>query len=101
MPTGYEDYVRYQWTDPVTGLARAQEHERVLMEMASGARTQADGVLYDPATLQPLLDMVRRDIMRLVGEVHGVGVPALQPTRRLDPGPVVGYGSYGESQNDG
>jgi hypothetical protein len=94
MPTGYEDYVRYQWTNPRLALARAMEHEIGLSEMASGARTQADGVLYDPATLAPLMDRVRVDIQRLVGVVHGIGKPRMQPTRRIDPGPNVGVTDF-------
>lgn len=90
MATGYEDYVRYIFTNPNTALARAIEHEIGLNEMASGARTSADGVSYDPATLAPMLDRVRKDINRLAGMVHGVGKPRMQPTRRMDPGPNVG-----------
>lgn len=90
MATGYEDYVRYIWTNAPLALERAQEHEIALMAMASGARTSADGVLYDPGTIEPMLDRVRKDINRLAGMVHGVGKPRFQPTRRVDPGPVVG-----------
>lgn len=97
MATGYEDYVRYQFTNPALALERAQEHEIALTEMASGARTSADGVLYDPAVIAPMLDRVRKDINRFAGMVMGVGKPRFQPTRRQDPGPMVGITDFNQS----
>jgi hypothetical protein len=89
MPTGFEDYVQYQYTQPATALSKAQQHLTALMQM-QGVRTSADGVSYDPATLEAAISSVRDDIRRLATTVHSIGKPRLIPTRRLDPGPIVG-----------
>jgi hypothetical protein len=89
MATGYEDWVRYRVTDPATALDRLYMHIQILQEMASGARTQADGVAYDPQPILMQLDtkgFLMLEANRLEGVVHKVGIPRLQPTRRVDGG---------------
>jgi hypothetical protein len=89
MATGYEDWVRYRVADPATALSRLYMHLQVLQEMASGARTQADGVAYDPQPILMLLDVkgfLMLEANRLEGVVNKVGIPRLQPTRRVDGG---------------
>ncbi len=90
MPgTGYEDWVRYRVSDPETALSRLQMHVQYLMEIASGARTAADGVQYDPQNINTLLapgSFLMRELNRLEGVVNKVGIPRMQPTRRVDGG---------------
>lgn len=89
MATGYEDWIRYRVVNPSLALDRIYMHIQALMEQASGARTMADGVAYDP---QPILSMLEptgflmREANRLEGMVHNVGKAALIPTRRVDGG---------------
>lgn len=89
MATGYEDWVRYRVSDPALALSRLYMHVQILQEFASGARTQADGVAYDPQPIALQLStngFLMREMNRLEGVVNGVGVPRLQPTRRTDGG---------------
>ena len=89
MATGYEDWIRYRTTNPSLALDRLYMHLQILMEMASGARTQADGVAYDPQPIMLMLDpkgMLMREANRLEGVVNRVGMPRLQPTIRVDGG---------------
>jgi hypothetical protein len=93
MPgTGYEDWIRFRVSDPATALSRLYMHVQGLQEMASGARTAADGVQYDP---QPILmqlaqnSFLMREMNRLEGVVNKVGIPRMQPTRRVDGGTFV------------
>lgn len=89
MATGYEDWIRYRVTAPSTALERLYLHIQILQEMASGARTMADGVAYDP---QPIMNMLTPtgflmiEMNRLEGMVNNVGKAALIPTRRVDGG---------------
>jgi len=91
MSTGFEDFIRYRVINPPLALERLYMHIQILQEQASGARTQADGVAYDP---QPLLmqlgadSFLMREANRLEGVVHGVGIPRMVPTRRVDGGTV-------------
>lgn len=89
VATGYEDYVIYLYSAPSTALARCQQHLVLLMGQ-QGVRSTADGVLYDPATLEAAIAQVRKDLMYLQGVVNGIGAPRAIPTRRVDPGPNVG-----------
>jgi len=87
--TGYEHYIRYRTTNPALALELLYMHIQGLSEMASGARTMADGVAYDPQTLVQMLDpkgFVMREMNRLEGVVNKVGIPRMQPTRRVDGG---------------
>jgi len=62
------------------------------MEMASGAKTIADGVLYDPIAINEMLKptgFIMLELNRLEGAVTGVGTPRFQPTRRVDGGNYV------------
>jgi len=89
MATGYEDWVRYRVVDPATALSRLYMHIQILQEMASGARTAADGVQYDPQPILMQLDVkgfLFLEANRLEGVVNKVGIPRLQPTRRVDGG---------------
>ena len=89
LATGYEDWIRYRTADPVTALSRLQMHVQTLMEMASGAKTQADGVLYDPIAINELLkptNFIMLELNRLEAVVNRVGMARLQPTRRVDGG---------------
>lgn len=89
MATGYEDWIRYRVSNPTLALSRLYMHVQILQEMASGARTMADGVAYDP---QPIMNMLTtggflmREMNRLEGMVNGVGIPSLTATRRVDGG---------------
>jgi len=90
--TGYEDWVRYRVTDPALALDRLQLHVQGLSEILSGGRVQADGVVDDPALLMAMLapgSFLTRELNRLSGVVHRVGLPMLQPTRRVDGGTVA------------
>ena len=92
MATGYEDWIRYRTADPTTALSRLQMHIQILMEYASGAKTQADGVLYDPIAINELLaptNFMMRELNRLEAVVNRVGMPRLQPTRRVDGGTLA------------
>lgn len=89
MATGFEDWIRYRITNPPLALSRLYAHVQVLQEMASGARTMADGVAYDPQPILSQLDakgFLTREMNRLEGMTHGVGVATLIPTRRVDGG---------------
>ncbi len=92
MSTGYESWIRYRVSAPATALSLLYMHLEVLQEMASGARTMADGVAYDP---QPIIAMLvpngflMKEANRLEGVVNRVGVPRMQPTRRVDGGTLA------------
>jgi len=92
MATGYEDWIRYRTTEPVTALSRLQMHVQSLMEMQSGAKTMADGVMYDPEVINQMLlpsGMIMRELNRLEAVVNRVGMVRFQPTRRVDGGTVA------------
>lgn len=93
MATGYEDYVVHMYTNPRLALDRCSQHLVKLMEK-QGARTGADWVTYDPSTLDKAIEQARKDQLYLSNVVMQVGVPRAIPTRRFDPGPVVGFPSY-------
>lgn len=93
MATGYEDYVKYLYTQPALALARCNEHLIALMQQ-QGARTGADWVTYDPSTLDKAIEQARKDMAYLNTVVNQIGVPRAMPTRRFDPGPVIGFPSY-------
>jgi len=62
------------------------------MEYASGAKTQADGVLYDPIGLNDTLaptGFLMRELNRLEAVVNRVGMPTFTPTRRVDGGNIA------------
>jgi hypothetical protein len=89
ISSGFEDWIRYRVSDPATALARLYMHLEALQEMASGARTMADGVAYDPQPILMQLDpkgFLLREANRLEGVVNRVGMPRFQPTRRVDGG---------------
>ena len=94
MPSGYEDYVVYKFTNPDVALQRAQAHLTFLHQQMTTGRVAADGVSYDPSTIGPVIDRVEKDIVYLVGRVHGIGKPRMIPTRRADPWPVPGTNPY-------
>ncbi len=89
MPTGYEDWIKYRTSDPTLALTRLQAHIQALMELASGGKTMADGVLFDPQSLESQLasnGFLMRELNRLEGVVNCIGIPRFQPTRRIDGG---------------
>lgn len=92
MATGYEDWIRYRTSEPALALSRLQMHVQTLMEMQAGAKTQADGVLYDPETINNMLrtdGMLMKELNRLEAVVNRVGMVRFQPTRRVDGGTVA------------
>ena len=91
MATGYEDYVVLQFTQPAAALNRCLLH-LVELKKLQGVRTASDGVTYDPATLEAAIAGAERDAFRLAQTVNGVGRPRFVPTRRQDPGPLIGNG---------
>jgi hypothetical protein len=102
VATGYEDWIRYRTSDPALALDRLSLHVVGLQEIVSGAKTMADGVLYDPQVIMQMLDpkgFIMRELNRLEGVVNRVGIARMQPTRRVDGGVIaapdtgVGYGS--------
>ena len=89
MATGYEDWIRYRVSQPALALSRIYMHMQILQEMASGARTMADGVAYDPQPLMMLLEpngFLMREANRLEQVVNKVGIPRFIVTRRVDGG---------------
>jgi hypothetical protein len=92
MATGYEDYFVYMYINNPLALQRCQAHVVALMEQ-QGVRTGADWVTFDPSTLEAAIAQARKDFQLLMGLVNGVGQPRAIVTRRLDPGPTVGWGS--------
>lgn len=89
MATGYEDWIRYRVVQPSLALERLYMHIQVLQEQASGARTMADGVAYDPQPILAQLEptgLLMREANRLEGMVNNVGKAALIATRRVDGG---------------
>lgn len=91
MATGYEDWVRYRIVSPSLALDRLTMHIQGLQEIASGARVQSDGVIYDPQTVVNMLaasSWLMRELDRLSAVVYRTGVPRLVPTRRVDGGNI-------------
>lgn len=89
MATGYEDWIFYRTTNAPLALDRLKAHIQSLLEAASGAKTIADGVLYDPMTINEMLKptgFLMLELNRLEGVVTGVGTVRFQPTVRVDGG---------------
>lgn len=100
MPSGYEDWLSFRVRDPATALARLYKHMEYLQVLATVGSVAADGVSESQAQAVALIapgSFYVREANRLEGVVNGMGVPTLQPTRRVDGGtlcaPDTGFSS--------
>ena len=100
MATGFEDYILTFWSNPVQALPRCQMHLMALLQQ-QGTRTSADGVLFDPTTLDAAIKRAMDDFKSLEQRLNGVGQMSFMPTRRVDPGPVVGVMGAGGGLTSG
>ena len=92
MASGYEDWIVYRVTDPGTALARLQLHVQYLMQLQTVGSVAADGVSESQAGIEAALrpdSFHMRELNRLAGVVTGMGVPTMQPTRRVDGGTLT------------
>lgn len=92
MASGYEDWVVYRITDPGTALTRIQLHMQYLMQLQTVGSVAADGVSESQAGIEAALrsdSFLMREMNRLSGVVYGMGVPTMQPTRRVDGGTLT------------
>lgn len=84
LPSGFEDYLSYEFSSPATALSRAQSHRAALMgEIA--ARVASDGASYDPSNLTEIIKLVDKDIRRLASRSNRSYQPRLVPAVRVDP----------------
>lgn len=91
MPSGFEDYILSEFTNPTVALSRAQQH-LVYLSQLEGQRVAEDGVSIDPSTLAATIERVRKDVDRLAAKVYRIGMPRFQPTRRKDGAPWASPG---------
>lgn len=94
MATGYEGYITLMYSNPSAALPMALNHLQALAQLRSGPRTSVDNVLWDPSALDSEIARVEKDIRYLNGVVNRIGMPRIQPTRRIDnmPWQVPGSG---------
>jgi len=94
MATGFESYISLMYTNPQAAFPLASQHLQALVEKRAMYNAGDGPTNADYASLDNEIARVQKDLERLAGVVYRVGIPRIQPTRRVDnaPWPVPGQG---------